>query len=410
MSSTDSAPSPPLPSSSAYISAVRSSCSSASTHLSLTPNLPAIDAFLLSLSPSTFQRLAEQHGLTFPLRFPTPTAEVNFLSILALLNSFSGYRTAFHRATGSGAYQNVVRFMIGLYISSDAEDRIVGAASLTAKGLRGLTEAKVVELMGVSVHEEREHETLKGVTVGVRGGEMLDVVQMILKALKGVAGKLQELGEASLGSYVVGLLEMTRKEGMVDDRATDFLTQRLAETFIEFRDTHSITGAGEVFLFKRIFFLLHSLRLRFGEKQEWFVPDTKRTLPMFVDNVLPTMCVWLNMFSVPAEAPKGMETMYEWVRTKHCNADLPREKLTAGGKDAGPELSQDETYAIRAATLNVGRVVVERAKELAKEGKEGSEWLAELNEVDLDGYLWSVAKDDEALRSIPRLVFRSIHF
>lgn len=404
---------PPLPTTPEYIKATRESCASASTHLGLTPNIASIDAFLGSLDHATFDRLSKQHGLSFPLRFPTPIAEVNFLSILALLNAFSGYRTAFHSATGSGAYQNVVRFMIGLYISSGDEDRVVGAASLTAKGLKALTEAKVVELMGVSVHEEKPHASLPGVTVGVRGGAMFDAVQLLLTTLQSVGGKLLELNQPSLGAYVVALLSQAKEQRMDDVQATDFLVKNLAETFVEFRDTHSIQGVGPVFLFKRIFFLLHSLRLKFADRHEWMVPETTRTLPMFVDNVLPTMCVWHNLFECPPDAPAGMETLYRWVRTQHCNAELPREKLLpseANEVKAGPELTADETYAIRAATLNLGKAVVDRAKVLARQAGEDKQWLEALNEVDLDGYLWSVAKDDVALRRVPRLVFASIHF
>ncbi|CDS01902.1 hypothetical protein, partial [Sporisorium scitamineum] len=107
----------PLPSTTDYIAATRSSCLEVSTALNLLPDIPSIDAFLLSLDHATFSRLCTQHGLSFPLRFPTPTAEINFLSILALLNAFSAYRGAFHRATGMGAYQNVVRLLMGMYIS-----------------------------------------------------------------------------------------------------------------------------------------------------------------------------------------------------------------------------------------------------------------------------------------------------
>ncbi|SPO30664.1 uncharacterized protein UTRI_05281 [Ustilago trichophora] len=404
----------PLPATEEYIKATRESCLSLSKSLGLTPNLPSIDAFLRNLDQTTFEKLKTQHGLTFPLRFPTPTAEINFLSILALLNAFSGYRTAFHKATGMGAYQNVLRLMIGLYISgSDAgEDRLVGSSALTAKGMAGLTEAKVVELLGVSIHEEKEHDKLPGVTVGVRGGEMFDCVQLILSTINNVGKALLEKNVPSLGAYVVQLLEETKAKQLNDEEATDYLVKRIAETFPEFRDTHTLSSEqGDVYLFKRIFFLLHSLHLRFGNREEFAVPNTYKTLPMFVDNVLPTLCVWYNFLTIPTSPHQGMETLLNWVKRAHCSLDLPRSKLNSLENNiAGPKLNADETYAIRAATLNVGRVVVERAKQLAKEKDKSLEWLDELNEVDLDGYLWAVAKDDDELRKVPRLVFGSIHF
>lgn len=403
----------PLPSDPHYISATRKSCSALSSSLNLTPNLDSIDNFLTTLDRSTFDRLRTQHGLSFPLRFPTPTAEVNFLSILALLNAFSGYRVAFHKATGIGAYQNVVRLMIGLYISGGdgGQDRVVGSPALTAKGMAELKQAKLVELLGVSIHEEKPHETLPGVTVGVRGGEMFDLVQLIHSTFVNVGKKLQDLKQSSLGAYIVSLLEKTKHKALDDQAATDHLVKEIATTFPEFRDTHTVQGQ-DVFLFKRIFFLLHSLYLRFADKEEWGVPNTYKTLPMFVDNVLPTLCVWFDFFTSPttSTSPEGMETLFNWVKEANCNADLPRSKLGELQKNKpGPKLSKDETYAIRAATLHVGQVIVQRALKLAEQGGELG-WLKELNQVDLDGYLWAVAKDDQELRKVPRLVFASIHF
>lgn len=412
MSSTTN--SSPLPPKEHAVAVTRQSCAEAAAATGLTPNLAAIDAFLRSLDQPTFERLRTQHGLNLPLRFPTPTAELNFLGILALLNALSGYRTAFHKATGSGAYQNVTRLMIGLYIagSGEAEDRVVASQALTAKGMRDLTEAKLVELLGVSVHEEKPHESLPGVTVGVRGGEMLDAVQLVLKTVQNVGKTLIAKNYASLGAFLVHLMKQAKDNNLDDTAATDFMVYQIASTLPEFCDTHTLASGQNVLLFKRIFFLLHSLHLRFGDRQEWTIPNTYKTLPMFVDNVLPTLCVWFNLLChpPPASAPENFKSLYDWVANANCNADLPRNQLASLPKNApGPTLSKDETYAIRAATLHLGHIVCQRAHELAQ-NEQDLHWLHALNQVDLDGYLWAVAKDDEALRKVPRFVFPSIHF
>ncbi len=407
-----SASSWPLPHDAAYIAATRQSCSAISTSLGLTPNATSIDRFLRTLDQATYNRLRTQHGLAFPLRFPTPTAEINFIAILSLLNALSGYRTAFHKATGAGAYQNIVRLMIGLYISGGDEDRQVGSGNLTAKGMQNMTEAKIVELLGVSVHEEKPHDSLPGVTVGIKGGEMNDAVQLILTAMQNVGRKLTELGANSMGAYLEGLMAEA-KQKHDEARATDYLVAQIAQTFPEFCDTHtfntSAAAGKEVYIFKRIFFLLHALYLRFGDKPEYGLPNTY-TLPMFVDNVLPTLCVWLDLISTPDSPAPGIETLVHWIATANCNADLSRDKLDdLTANQPGPVLSKDETYAVRAATLNVATHVVARAHALAQQDSDLA-WLAGMNEVDLDGYLWSLAKDDPALRKVPRLVFPSIHF
>ena len=215
-----SSPSSPLPHDDRYVEATRQSCQDLARSLGLTPDLAAVDAFLRTLDRDTFERLRTQHGLSFPLRFPTPTAEVNFLAVLALLNALSGYRAAFHKATGLGAYQNMVRLMSGLYISGSsdgAEDRLVGSPALTAKGMATLAEAKVVELLGASVHEERPHESLPGVTVGIKGGEMNEAVQMIHNAITGVGNKLLQLNQPSLGSFIVHLLQQAHHPVTLSD-------------------------------------------------------------------------------------------------------------------------------------------------------------------------------------------------
>ncbi|SNX87044.1 uncharacterized protein MEPE_05754 [Melanopsichium pennsylvanicum] len=443
----------PLPPSDEYIEFTRESCKLISQTLGFTPNVPSIDTFLLNLSRTSFEKIGKQHGLNFPLRFPTFTAEVNFLATLALLNGFSGYRTEFHQATGMGAYQNIVRLMMGLYISgSDAQDKMVGVKSLTAKGMSEITETRIVELLGVSVHEEKPHETLVGVTVGTRGGPMLNVVQLIVTTLNNVGKTLLSKKFESLGSYVVSLLQQVKtKEQLKNDdvKATDFLVKCIAETFAEFRDTHIFTqpnkdnpdstiNVHQVYLFKRIFFLLHSLYLRFGTNEDWKLPNTYKTLPMFVDNVLPTLCVWFNLINVPKidtfsdkKRMIMMKNLIDWMQTQHCNSNLTRENLAnLQNNISGPILTKDETYAIRASCLHVGQVMVERAKFLAEQSnfntitplqshhnhKDGGvqqfnlEWLLDFNEVDLDGYLWALAKHDQDLRKIPRFVFPCIHF
>ncbi len=150
-------------------------------------------------------------------------------------------------------------------------------------------------------------------------------------------------------------MQEAKSRNLDDQASTDFLVRELAETFPEFRDTHTFTSerakGEEVYLFKRIFFLLHSLHLKFADREDWAVPNTFNTLPMFVDNVLPTLCVWFNFFDTPSSsssaADEEMKTLYDWVRSAHCNADLPRTKLASLEKNvAGPKLTKDETYAI----------------------------------------------------------------
>ncbi|KAJ9124600.1 hypothetical protein QFC24_003393 [Naganishia onofrii] len=189
--------------------------------------------------------------------------------------------------------------------------------------------------------------------------------------------------------------------------------------------------AEPVYIFKKVFFLLFALHQRLtlrlqSNPQEKIpqVPDVS-VLPMFVDNVLPTMCVHLGFVdlsecSVPALRAWG--TAATAVATTTTTTVAAEE--TEGGKKKiieGPSLSREEAYIVRAASLDAGRVAVERAHALAAasegDGDDGLGWLADMTEADLGkslpssinlsskhGYLWSVAKDDPELRKVPRMV------
>ena len=90
---------------------------------------------------------------------------------------------------------------------------------------------------------------------------------------------------------------------------------------------------------------------------------------MFVDNVIPTM---LHHYGILKTDEASSDALRAWTASEE-----------------GVVLSKDDAYRIRAAALAAGARIVERA-------------TTGMTEVELDGYLWSVAKDPE-LRKIPRI-------
>lgn len=129
---------------------------------------------------------------------------MNLLSILALLNMASGYRAPLHRETGRGAWDSIRAFVLGLYLSSatDGEGDL-----LSAMGMQTLSEAKIAELLGVSLHTERQHENIHGVLIGQVGGPGWELVQL-LKTLLDETGKvLVNGGYPNLGSFVAEALK-----------------------------------------------------------------------------------------------------------------------------------------------------------------------------------------------------------
>ncbi|EPQ28500.1 uncharacterized protein PFL1_03803 [Pseudozyma flocculosa PF-1] len=413
-SSTSTPAPPPAPASGTFISSVRRSCRVAREAASISISTAAIDAFLLSLDRATFDRLKTQHGLVFPLQFPNLTAEVNFLAILSLLNTLSGYRSAFHSATGSGAYQNVQRLLFGLYLTGGddaASTAVSGSSHLTAQGLANLSAGTVAELLGVSLHEEKKHDKIEAITVGIRGGPMNEAVELVVGLCNDTGKRLLDAGYPSLGAFVIEALKdaerLTADRG--DEAGADKFIEKVVTFLPGFNDAYQLP-TGPVYVFKKAFFLLQALHQRLGSpssaSSSLKVPQTTTTLPMFVDNVLPTMLVQLGIVDLSSCV---VDALKRWgpVETK---AQEPGAAEASEGKreakDEGPTLTAAEAYTVRAACLDAGVEVVKRAKELAKTSADKA-WLDQLNEVDLDGYLWAVAKDDGALRSVPRMVERN---
>lgn len=177
----------------------------------------------LLFSPSflhTFRRVSSNHGLRFPLKFPSVLAELNFLSILCLLNFASGYRVPLHEQTGRGAWDSIRALAFGMYLSSaTGQDDL-----LAAKGMKTVTPQQIAELMSVKIYVERSHETLPGVTVGELGGRVYDLVKLISMTLNETGEILERSGVPDLGSFVLRSLTSKRAGGRdvtVDDVLND---------------------------------------------------------------------------------------------------------------------------------------------------------------------------------------------
>lgn len=164
----------------------------------------------LLLSPAfttSFKRVSNKNGLTLPLNFSSHLEELNFISVLSLLNFASGYRLDLHAQTGRGAWDSIRGLLFGLYISSVPGEEDL----LSAQGLRTLQMSKIAEMMGISLHIERLHETIPGVTVGELGGPLYDLVKLISSVLNETGQILADSGYANLGLFVAEALQQGGK-------------------------------------------------------------------------------------------------------------------------------------------------------------------------------------------------------
>ncbi|KAA1474327.1 hypothetical protein DENSPDRAFT_824155 [Dentipellis sp. KUC8613] len=410
-----SATSIPFPKSGEFIKSVRESSRSLRQAENITISAESIKRLLLSSAfTSTYHRIAStSHGLAFPLNFPSPLIELNLLSILALLNIGSGYRVPLHQQTGRGAWDSIRALVFGLYISSStgADEDL-----MSAKGMRDIRDMKIAELLGVNVHVERPHESIPGVTVGEVGGPGWEVVQLIKELMHGAGSFLVEHGYRDLGSFVLEALKEGGRAG--PEASAEIVLERLVRAIPGFQDM-SIVDGRPIYCFKKALFLINGVVVRFGSKvpSPFPIPVTSH-LPVFSDNVLPSILVHLGVIDLSTASPPlaalfpdaGSEDSLKSLLAPapQVSADDPK-----GGKKKeipieGPVLTEEQAYILRAASIDACELIVEYAQsmKLAELADQNLQWIKEINLPDLDTWIWAVAKDRPDYRRLQRFVLK----
>lgn len=158
---------------------------------------------------------------------------------MSLLNFASGYRVPLHEQTGRGAWDNIRAFTFSLFLASSTE-----FDWLSARGMQAVTEGIVAEHLRVSVHVERPHETLPGVTVGDLGGPMHRLVQLIANTLKETGEILQKSGYPDLGTFVLEALRTGEKVHASKGEGVDVdaVLEQIVKAIPGFRDMSVVNG------------------------------------------------------------------------------------------------------------------------------------------------------------------------
>ncbi|PCH43980.1 hypothetical protein WOLCODRAFT_133053 [Wolfiporia cocos MD-104 SS10] len=414
---------PELPPHGGYIRAVRESSRTVREWANITVSGDAIARLLHSPAfTTTFDRLRKAHGMAFPLAFPSVLSEVNLLSILALLNFASGYRTPLHAATGRGAFDNVRALVFALYISSAAG---TGEGDyLSARGMRAIRAATVADLMGVAgkIHVEREHESLRGVTVGQLGGPVWEVVELVTRTLNETGGVLVDAGYPDLGSLVMQALkegEKARRDG--PGAECDVILERLVRVVPAFRDMALVDGQ-PVYCFKKALLTIHAIALRFGsaDPAPFSVPRTEN-LPIFADNVIPSMLVHLGVIDLSTSTPAlGLASLFPDAGKSETLEALLEAAPEAVGDTKGPKpkevpkegpvLSVEQAYILRAAAIDACELIVQAARELGASAGEHASLYTTVTVPELDAWIWAVAKDRADYRKLERFVLKNTPF
>ncbi|KAH8079438.1 hypothetical protein BXZ70DRAFT_1012631 [Cristinia sonorae] len=388
----------------------------------------AVKRLLFSPSFTTsYERLRDSHGMSLPLKFPSTLAELNLLCVMSLLNFASGYRVPLHVATGRGAFDSIRAFVFTMYITADAEGDY-----LSARGMQRVEAGKIAELMGVAdkIHQEKDHESIPGLKVGQLGGPMWELVELITKVLHETGDVLVRGGYLNLGVFVLEALKegekAKAKESSNPNASADVILERLVRAIPAYQDMAVIDGE-PVYCFKKALLTIHAVAARFGTASPppFPLPPTS-DLPVFSDNVLPSLLVHLGVIDLTtSHTAYGLTSIFadasnsESIETLLALPPPSSAETTASGKKIkvvpkeGPILSTTQAFVLRAAAIDACNLIVETARNLSIEeitalAPEGAAlaWIKDITLPGLDAWIWSVAKDREDYRRLERFVLR----
>ncbi|PBK75485.1 hypothetical protein ARMSODRAFT_1012942 [Armillaria solidipes] len=169
---------------------------------------------------------------------------------------------------------------------------------LTARGMQSADVGKVAELMRVNIHVEKPHESILGVTVGELGGPMYELTTLITGVLNETGDILVGAGYPDLGTFVAQALELANDAEAILERASQ---HRLVRAIPAFRDMALVNGH-PIYCFKKAPFPINGIRVRFGaaSSSPFPIPPSTSHLPIFSDNVIPSLLVHLGVIDISA--------------------------------------------------------------------------------------------------------------
>jgi len=273
--------------------------------------------------------------------------------------------------------------------------------------MKSIDEQKIAGLLNVSIHEEKPHESIPGVTVGQLSGPIYELVSLIKRVLNETGAILDQHGYPDLGSFVKQSFEEGCK---TPDKACDIIVERLVTMIPGLRDMRLVEGK-KIFVFKKALFMILAITRRF-EKQSsppLPLPDVGQ-LPAMSDNVIPSMLVYFGIINLDdCKFPKLQKTFPKVEPSLLLKqADQGSQVIKPEDLKEGPLLDAQEAYVLRAAGVAACERMATIARELGKNSPNA--WFANVRPSQLDMWLWSVAKDRTDYRILPRFAERNTVF
>lgn len=173
-----------------------------------------------------------------------------------------------------------------------------------------------------------------------------------------------------------------------------------------------------IYCFKKALFLIHAINIRFGSLSPppFPIPDTTH-LPVFSDNVLPSLLVHLRVIdlSLSSLSHLFLNSVFRSEESLETLLELPLSSSDAKydkkqSYEEGPVVTTDQSYTLRASAIDACELIVEAARTLHVNSFGESENLSWINEItlpELDMWIWAVAKDRPDYRALPRFSSKS---
>jgi len=167
-----------------------------------------------------------------------------------------------------------------------------------------------------------------------------------------------------------------------------------------------------IYCFKKALFLIHAISIRFGSlsPQPFPIPNTSN-IPIFSDNVLPSLLIHLGVIRLPPGSP--LSTLFSDAGSEDALPHLldltsePTKEAVSQPKTEpkeGPRVTTEQSYILRAAAIDACQLILHTAHSLdpATLEEKNLTWLSKVTLPDLDLWIWSAAKDRSDYRALVR--------
>ena len=149
--------------------------------------------------------------------------------------------------------------------------------------------------------------------------------------------------------------------------------------------------------------------MRFGSMSPppFPIPSTE-SLPIFSDNVIPSMLVHLGVIDLSA-SPSLNSLFTEASEVEKLLTNPVAAERTSVRRREGPVVNKEQSFILRAAAIDACELIVATAKRLGETAPDRV-WMKGMELSELDAWLWQYSKDRDDYRELDRFVDRDTVF